>query len=170
MHLPMYILSTSIHVIAAMIWVGGMLFMTLMLIPALRKLGDPALMARLIESVGTRFKVIGWGCLVTLLVTGYTNLLSRGFHHAVLGSQEFWQSSFGELLAGKIGLFVGIIALSLAHDTVVGPRFRRLRRDPAAAKSVERYRKAASWVGRLTLVLSILAVLTGIMLVRGRPW
>ena len=170
MHLRMYILSTSIHVIAAMIWVGGMLFMTLMLIPALRKLGDPKLMARLIESVGQRFKVIGWGCLVTLLVTGYTNLLSRGFNHTVLGSQEFWQSSYGELLIGKVGLFAGIIALSLAHDTVVGPRFRRLRGDPAAAKAVEHYRKAASWAGRLTLVLSILAVLTGIMLVRGRPW
>lgn len=165
-----YVLSTTVHVLAAMIWVGGMLFMTLMLIPALRALRDPPLMGRLIEEVGRRFKWIGWGCLLTLLVTGFTNLTARGVSHATLAQRDFWASDYGGLLLGKIGLFAGIVLLSVVHDTVVGPRYRVLRRTAPQDPSVERFRMVASWAGRVTLVLSLMATVFGVMLVRGRLW
>ena len=164
----LYILSTSVHLFAAVIWVGCLVFMSLMLAPALRDMGNPALTARLIQAIGKRFKFIGWLCLTALLFTGFTNLTLRGYSHRELISLDFWQSPYGDTLAWKLVLFAGIIGLSLTHDLLAGPRLRRMREtDPARA---ETYRTLASWMGRVTLLLSILVTLFAVMLVRGRPW
>lgn len=164
----LYILTTTIHVLAATLWVGSLLFMSLMLVPALRAMGNPALTARMIQAVGKRFKWIGWGCLLVLLVTGFTNLTARGISHAMLADAAFWQSAFGETLAWKLALFAAIIVLSLVHDLVAGPRLRRLREtDPAKADT---YRTMASWLGRITLFASLVITVLAVMLVRGRPW
>jgi copper resistance protein D len=168
MNHPLYIISTSIHIIAAIIWVGGLVFMSLMLVPALRAMGNPALTARLIQAVGKRFKWVGWICLATLLITGFINLTARGFSHASLVTREFWTSPFGETLAWKLGLFVIIVTLSLVHDFIAGPRLRTLREsNPVKANT---YRIAASWMGRITLILSVIITLLAVMMVRGRPW
>jgi len=168
MNHPLYIIYTSIHIIAAIIWVGGLAFMSLMLVPALRELGNPALMARLIQAVGKRFKTIGWICLVTLLITGFLNLTARGFSHTALVSHEFWSSPFGETLAWKLVLFAVIIALSLIHDFVAGPRLRSLRETNPDKAGM--YRRMASWIGRVTLLLSLIITILAVMMVRGRPW
>ncbi len=164
----LYIFTTTVHILAAILWVGSLLFMSLMLVPALRAMGNPALMARLIQAVGKRFKWIGWACLLVLLITGFTNLTARGISHSMLATPEFWKSSFGETLAWKLALFVLIIALSLVHDLVAGPKLRRLREtDPAKADT---YRRMASWLGRITLVTSVVITVLAVFLVRGRPW
>jgi uncharacterized membrane protein len=168
MNHALFLLSTTLHILAAIIWVGGLMFMSLMLVPALRAMGNPALMARMIQAVGKRFKWIGWTCLVVLLVTGFTNLAARGISHRMLTTRDFWASSFGETLAWKLVLFAGVITLSLTHDLIAGPRLRQLREsDPMRA---DRYRRTASYLGRITLVLSLLITILAVMLVRGRPW
>lgn len=168
MNHSLYVMSTALHIIAAILWVGGLLFMSLMLVPALRALGDPALTARLIQAVGKRFKVVGWTCLMVLLITGCLNLYARGISHAMLGSADFWRSDFGETLAWKLVLFLVIIVLSLVHDLVAGPRLRALRvTDPERADG---YRVMASWLGRITLILSLIIIVLAVTLVRGRPW
>ena len=61
-----------------------------------------------------------------------------------------------------------MVGLSLIHDLIAGPRLRRVREgDPERAR---RYRRTATWLGRITLALSLLITLLAVMLVRGRPW
>ena len=55
-----YLAVTLLHILAAMMWVGSLLFMSLLLVPSLRAMKDPPLMARLIQTVGTRYRVAGW--------------------------------------------------------------------------------------------------------------
>jgi len=166
----LYFISTTTHILAAIIWVGGMLFMSLMLVPALRQMGNPGLTARMIQSVGRRFRWIGWGCLLVLIITGFLNLHARGISWPVLTSPDFWSSSFGKILAWKLWLFGGIVLLSVVHDGVIGPKYRALVQSPVPAARADGYRKAASWMGRLTLALSVVVVILAVMLVRGLPW
>jgi len=166
-----YIVSTTIHIIAATIWVGSLIFMSLILVPALRSMKDPALMTRLIQGVGRRYKWIGWMSLILLLLTGYLNLHFRGITMTMLGNRDFWNSAFGETLAWKLILFAVVLVLSLLHDTVIGPGSRaRLPGGEMDLAKAARYRKLATFMGRLTLILSILIVILAVMLVRGRPW
>ncbi|MCP5426395.1 MAG: CopD family protein [Gammaproteobacteria bacterium] len=163
-----YLAVTLLHILAAMMWVGSLLFMSLLLVPSLRAMKDPPLMARLIQTVGTRYRVAGWISLGVLLVTGCLALSFRGIGHEVLLDMSFWSTPFGETLGWKLLLFVGVVLLSAAHDVMSGPKLRRLREeDPAAA---ERQRRMASWMGRITLILTLGIVVFAVMLVRGRPW
>jgi uncharacterized membrane protein len=164
----LYILITLLHVLAAILWTGSLLFMSLLLVPALRRLDNPALMARMIQAVGRRYRVAGWISLGVLLVTGYFALMFRGITHATLVDPVFWSSPFGQTLGWKLALFAVVVGLSITHDLFSGARLRRRREtDPAGA---ERLRRTASWMGRITLVLSLVIVALAVMLVRGRPW
>ena len=146
-----YVLSVTIHVLAATLWVGGMGFFALVVVPAARRSLDPAQARTMLTAVGTRLGAIGWWLLGTLLVTGTINLSARGLL-SELGTASFWQTSFGRTLALKL-TFVTVMALvSFLHG-----------RDARAAGS----RARATLLGRATFGLSLVVVLLAVVLVRG---
>ncbi len=53
------LIVTWIHVIAAMLWVGGMLFFSLVLVPSLKPGLSEVLRSDLMSRVGLRFRVVG---------------------------------------------------------------------------------------------------------------
>lgn len=65
----LYLFSVWVHILAATVWIGGMLFLVLVIVPWLRRGGraDPALFLR---ETGERFRNVGWTCFGLLLVTG----------------------------------------------------------------------------------------------------
>ena len=44
----LHIMSVWIHVLAGMVWIGGMAFVSLVLVPSLRKIDNEALRAELL--------------------------------------------------------------------------------------------------------------------------
>jgi uncharacterized membrane protein len=134
-----------IHVLSAITWVGGMLFIALVLVPVARALGDPALRTRLVRDTGRRFRTIGWIALGLLVVTGLVNLWFRPF---LLHSPRFhW----------KLGLVVLALILGAFHDFVLGPRAGAPGADPSL-------RLRASWIARVNLVVAVVIVLLGLAL------
>ena len=63
-----------VHVLSAITWVGGMLFIALVLVPTVRALGDATLRTRLLRDSGQRFRTVAWIALAFLLLTGLVNL------------------------------------------------------------------------------------------------
>jgi hypothetical protein len=51
----------------------------------------------------------------------------------------------------------------------VGPRFTQAALEDPGSRRTRRLRRAAAWVGRLMLILSVSALALGVMLVRGVP-
>ena len=164
-----YIFSVWLHVMTAVAWIGGAIFLAAVIVPCLRRPELRAHAAMLIQVTGRRFSYIGWVCLLALVVTGITNLIFKGVGPA-LHSREFWIGPFGGLLAQKIGLVLVILMLSAVHDFFIGPRaLEAWRAHPQSART-QRLRKAASWMGRVNLLLSLIVVALGVMLWRGAPW
>lgn len=165
-----YVVSVWLHIVAATLWVGGMLFLVLVVVPALKTLPDRRLAVLLIRETGRRFRTVGWAALGVLTATGITNLLARGVGWTLLTSAGFWKTPFGSVLAFKLGTVLAILALSATHDFLIGPRASEALRvnpeDPAAL----RLRALATWFGRFNLLLALVVVACGVMLVRGRPW
>lgn len=164
-----YIFSVWLHILAAIAWIGGAIFLAAVIVPCVRRPELREHAALLIQITGRRFKYLGWGCLLILVVTGITNLTFKGLGPA-LHTSEFWTGPFGSLLAHKISLVLLILVLSAAHDFYIGPRAAESwRTDPDSART-KRLRKAASWMGRINLLLALVVVALGIMLWRGKPW
>lgn len=160
-----YLLSVWIHILAAAIWVGGMFFLVLVLLPAIRRL--PSQAAQLIHLTGIYFRRVGWVALGLLIITGVINLAYRGIRWHHLTDSAFWKTPFGRLLGLKL-LLVGIVLiLSTIHDFWVGPRATQWWQEKETDPRTLRLRRQASWIGRANLILALLIVALAVALVRG---
>ena len=74
----MMVLLVWLHVLAAVSWIGGMIFLSLVLAPLVgSRKAAPEFMA-LFRSAAHRFRFVVWGAIVVLLITGPVLLQQRG--------------------------------------------------------------------------------------------
>lgn len=165
-----YLLSVWLHIMAAVVWVGGTLFLVFVLVPAIRQPQFAALAAALIRFTGRRFRWVAWICFTIFLLTGIVNLAVRGMGVDELRHAVFWQGSFGTTLGIKLVLVFVILWISAFHDFVLGPRAAAAWEvNPASAETL-RLRRQAVRVARINLLLALAVISLGSMLVRGAPW
>jgi copper resistance protein D len=133
----LYHVTVTTHVLAALLWLGGMFFLGVVGAPVLRQVEPPALRQRLFHELGLRFRAVGWWSIAVLVLTGVANLYYRGWLRwdGVLASGAFWRTRLGNALAAKLVAVVVMLAVSFIHDFVLGPAAGR-----AAAGSTPRMR------------------------------
>jgi putative copper export protein len=159
----LYLLNVTLHVLAALVWVGGMLFLGLVGAPVLRRLEPPPLRAMLFRDLGRAFRPVGWGAIGVLLVTGVLNLRFAGVLGR-LGEPAFWSAPYGRTLAWKLAAVAAMLAGSALHDFVLGPRAGRL---DAGSPQAARARSRAAWVARINAMVAVLIVIAAVRLARG---
>jgi copper resistance protein D len=157
-----YQLSVYVHVLSAIVWVGGMLFLALVVAPATRGLAPPD-RARLFEGVGRRFRAVGWACVALLTATGLVNVAYRGVTFESVTDGRLLDSPFGRVLGLKLLVVAAMLALSVVHDFWLGP---------AAVRSGDgaRLRRPAALLARANGLLALVVVFLAVALVRGLPW
>ncbi|HEX6996778.1 MAG TPA: DUF4149 domain-containing protein [Gammaproteobacteria bacterium] len=164
-----HFISILLHILAAVVWIGGMVFLGVVLIPALRRSELGAKTVEVIHRTGVRFRNVGWACLALLVATGVVNLTRWGVDWQRFTSADLWGSTWGRVLAVKLALVVAALAISGVHDFVIGPRATaRLRQQPGSEEA-KRLRRLAGWMGRTNLLIALVIVALAIMLVRGVP-
>lgn len=159
-------LSVWLHIISAAVWVGGMAFLALTLIPVLRGVEPRSTAAHLLHRVGVRFRSVGWISLLLLVITGIVNLWARRVTWDDVWSGQLWSEPFGRVLGVKLLLVAFIFLLSAVHDFVVGPRATRVARTAPESAEARRLRRQASWMGRLNFLAGLIVIALGVMLVR----
>lgn len=164
-----YLFSVWLHVIAAMTWIGGMLFLVTVVVPMLRQPEMRGRAMELFHVLGVRFRRVGWVALLVLVVTGTFNVVHRGFGFDRIFTGEVFSGAWGHTLGAKLFFVALILASSALHDFYIGPTATRLAREGAPVERRERLRRVASWMGRSTLLLALLVVGLAVMLVRGTP-
>jgi len=136
-----------IHLLAAVVWIGGMAMVALILAPALTSREPPSQRMELLRAIGERFSQVGWVCIVILVMTGILNLM-----HLAIPLDVLFTTRLGKLLIIKWSLVAGMIGLSIYHDFIAGLRLRFLSpQDPVYLRLAVRMR----WSGRLNLILGL---------------
>jgi copper resistance protein D len=160
-----------VHIVAALAWIGGMVFVAVVLVPVLRR-ESPEVRAGLLDAAGRRFRSVGWAALIILLITGVWNLRNRGLPWSTILSGELFAGSLGRILLVKLLLVLVTLALSAVHDWVLGPAATRLaqQRSRDAQGRAVRLRRRASYVARLNALVALIIILLAVSLVRGLPW
>jgi copper resistance protein D len=158
-----YLFSVLLHVVAAMAWVGGMIFLVVVIVPLLRRPAMREQSRALFHLLGTRFRTVGWIALGTLVVTGTFNVAYRGYGLEHLASGELFRGRWGHALLMKLSLVAVILVLSGVHDFWIGPGATR---DDATPERREVLRRTASIMGRVTFALALAVVALAITLVR----
>lgn len=161
----LYYINVTIHVLAAMLWLGGMFFLGVVGAPVLRSVEPPALRQRLFQQLGMRARSLGWWAIGILLVTGTLNLQLRGWLHwsGVLGAASFWGTGTGTALAIKL-ISVGImVVVSAVHDFILGPMAGRMEPGSPAALA---FRRRAALLARANALLGVIIVIAAVRLAR----
>ena len=160
----LYLANVTVHVLAAMFWLGGMFFLGVVGAPTLRAVEPAALRQRLFQGLGERFRSAGWWAIAILLVTGTLNLYFRGWLHGdVLGSSTFWTTATGHALSLKLLAVAAMLVVSSIHDFALGPRAGRAAPGSPAAIAL---RTRAARLARLNALLGVVVVVAAVMLAR----
>ncbi len=94
--------AIALHLVAAVIWVGGMFLIYVCLRPALGTL-EPPQRLRLMRATLAKFFPWVWGAILLILATGYWMLFVTFGGFSGVGMHIHWMQLFG---LAMIGLFV----------------------------------------------------------------
>jgi uncharacterized membrane protein len=145
----MLMIGVAFHVVAAVIWVGGMFFALMVLRPSTGPLDPPTRLA-LWQRVFARFFPWVWGAVAVLLVSGFAMVIWGFGGFAKIGS-------YVHLMMG-----LGIIMMLIYAHLYFAP-WRRFRRAvaagewPVAAKYIDQIRRLVT----INLVLGLITVVVG---------
>jgi uncharacterized membrane protein len=163
----LYLVSVWIHILAAMVWIGGAAFIALVLVPALRREDLRERSPEILRTAAMRFRTVGWISLSVLVVTGLANLALRGISLASLFDGAFYETRFGRALAAKLVLVALILGIGAVHDFILGPRAAAVILKDPSSEAAARARRKASLMGRFTLLLGLAVVAIAVALARG---
>jgi putative copper export protein len=150
-------LSLFLHVISAIFWIGGMLFLSLIIVPFLLALKTPQERSAVYRKIGPKYRTLAWIAIIILLITGPLNLYLLGTNPMQIFDPAFLATDYGKALLIKIILVVVLVVSSLLHDFWVGPK----------ARTSDKFRTYAKIFGRTNLILAILIVLFAVFVRTG---
>jgi uncharacterized membrane protein len=150
-----------LHLLAAIAWIGGMVFLSLVLVPILKREPFAAQRGTLIRAAALRFRLVAWSAIGVLLMTGPLLVMSRGWS---LGEPAGWPV----VLIVKLTLIAILLMLTVAHDLFIGPRVGRILQIPEPSRTGhERLLVASSsWLPRLSLLLALAVLFAAVSLAR----
>ena len=135
-----------VHVVAAGVWVGGLAFLTLLLVEAG---GDRwSLAGRAVP----RFSTLALGSVVALVSAG----VASGYLE-VRSWSALWETTYGRLLLAKIALLVPLLALGAFNNRVSVPRLRTGDLGPGGRRTF--VRAVATELVLMVVVLGVTAAL-----------
>ena len=139
--------ARAVHVLGVILWIGGVAFVTLVLLPAVKRLKEPSERVAFFEAVERRF---AWQARVTTLLVGLS-----GFHmiHAWDLWSRFTMPSFWWMHAMSLVWVIFTAMLFVAEPLFLHRWFlvRASRRPEATFAFIQRLH----WV---LLILSLIAV------------
>ncbi len=124
-----------LHLLAAMTWIGGLVFQVLVVFPTLARAAPTGERVRFALSLEARFRVLVWPVVGLALFTGLVNLMNVWYATVVTAANL--SPTFIPVLSIKLSLVVGMIALQAVQQFLVQPRrVAALRTWPAGVDDV----------------------------------
>ena len=154
-------LSFFLHLIATVVWIGGLVTMALVVWPGLRRaLGDDdRRLARAVEAIDRRFKPLANLSLVVLILTGLVQMNANKNYKGFLYFDNLW----AQAILLKHAAIIGMIVVGALLQFGVQPALQRNAMLAAAGVSNEReaaaLRQRMARLGRINLVLGVIVLI-----------
>lgn len=165
----MYFLNVWIHILAAAVWTGGLIYTAAVVVPF--ALSHPVEeRQRILRGLARRFRWIAWGSIVVSIITGIGNLTLRLTpikFSQILNGDVFNPEKVERLIAiwlpWKLMLVIVMIGLMVFHDVTSIQAAKRSKSSPDSAPG----NRAGSRAAALATLVAILVLYVSVRLVRG---
>ena len=162
MDLPDFGLALAywLHIVATVTWIGGLVALSVLVIPAARRTLQPGDYAALLDRLQAGLQRIGWLSLAVLIATGMFQMSAHPAYEGFLTISNAWAVA---ILIKHI--MVGFMVLTGAYLTWgIMPSLRRMALLRAAGQNLDAAKdlalhKRESRVLTINLILSILVLL-----------
>jgi putative copper export protein len=158
------VLVIWVHLICASIWVGGSIFLGLILAPMLGSITSSmeerlSIMIR----VGRRFNMVALPSLLILVLTGLYN--SRTY---LAEPSMIVRTDYGIILLIKIIVVIGILITYFIHIKLLGNDVeKKIKSENVYSLYVQSIRSKIILLGRISVIMSIVVLLLAAILQRG---
>jgi uncharacterized membrane protein len=152
------------HLVAASIWVGGSIFIGIVLAPLLKTISDSidgrlSIMIR----VGRKFNKIAVPSLIILIVTGLYN--SGGY---LVKPSLFLSTNYGLVLVAKIVLVIILIVTFIIHVRLIRTKVeKQIESKELSEDAIQKLRSKIITLGRITVIVSVAILLMAALLRSG---
>jgi len=153
-------LAYWLHIVATVTWVGGLIALSVLVIPAARRTLQPGDYAALFDRLQAGLQRVGWLSLAVLIATGMFQMSAHPAYEGFLAISSAWSVA---ILIKHI--LIGFMVLAGAYLTWgIMPSLRRMALLRAAGQNLDAakdlaLRKRESRVLTINLILSILVLL-----------
>jgi uncharacterized membrane protein len=141
-----------LHVVAAMIWIGGLAYQAHVLLPAARR-GAVAPFA----DAARRARPVTWTAIAVVVLTGFYNVTQLGDLSRVM------ETGAGLMLAAKFTLVILAVALASQRDFA---QVTLLRAAVASGGDPSRALRSITRLDRLVLLLALIVIYLGLAVSR----
>jgi uncharacterized membrane protein len=141
-----------VHLLAAIVWVGGTVALVFVSVPPAQRLEGPQ-RAAMLRELGRRWRPIGWSALAIAIATG---AWIASLEHAY----DTTPTRFDVVLAVKGALVGLLVAGAYLHDFVLGPGLARQIREGRP----QSLRPVLVAIGRLNLLITLALPVLGAVL------
>ncbi|MGQ9632179.1 MAG: CopD family protein [bacterium] len=158
-----YVIIAWLHLLATVIWIGGMAFYVLVLIPSLAAI-DPPQRGRLLGVLIKRYAPIAWGSVILLIVTGVLITVNRAALDALSRT-----APYRIVLAIKHVIVLAMVAIGAITSFVIGPKLMAPPPKPEEASSgpppagpppeVMKLQRRSATLGNINLALGVIVLL-----------
>lgn len=156
---PPWALSLAywLHMIATVIWIGGLVTLAVMVLPAARGALDAEGYSNLIGNIQRRLDPLAWFSLVMLLGTGMVQMSANPNYQGFLAIDSTWAAA----IFAKHLVFFGMAGLSAYLTWGVMPGLRRIALRRARGQAVpeaEKLQRQEALLLRSNLILGMIVL------------
>ncbi|WP_455374621.1 CopD family protein [Kaarinaea lacus] len=152
----MIAIALALHLVAAIIWIGGMFYAYMILRPVAASLLEPPLRLKLWSEIFQKFFVWVWGIVIVIPVTGYFMVFTNwdGFKFVTMDIH---------IMHG-----LGILMILIYMHLFFAP-YRRMNR-ALADNNIEEAAKRLSQIRVIVMVNMLLGLTIAVVASAGRYW
>jgi len=144
-----------LHMLATVAWIGGIVSISILVLPAARKALKPADLLAFIEAMQKRLEPLAWFSLTMLIATGMFQLSVNQHYNGFFDTSTQWSLA----ILVKHGLVAVMVVVSAVQTWEVLPAIRRtlMRREKGASEAeIIQLQKREERLLRMNLILSLL--------------
>jgi uncharacterized membrane protein len=150
-------LTFWIHMLAVVIWIGSLVSISILILPAATRTLKPVDQLVFIDAIQKRLEPIAWFSISLLVVTGLFQMSVNVHYNGFLSTSNQWSLA----ILAKHLLVVCLIVVSAMHTWDVLPAIRRtlLKKDKADQAELATLQRRERNLLRASLVLAVLILL-----------
>jgi len=156
-------LAYWLHMLATVVWIGGLTALSLFVLPAAQRHLEPAQQVVLLDGLQKRLNPWSWFCLAVLAGTGMFQMSASPYYEGLLAIDNCWAAA----ILVKHLLFLGMTLLSAYMTWGLLPALQHILLRRAALATAQTAEEAAAmrkllqqqqWILRLNLILGVLVL------------